>query len=463
MFQSASEAQRSQADLSSDSQQSGSEEPPNLPTTDTVSPLDISPWRNPLKPHPTRWALAVVAGVMVATGTAIALPRLLITQSQQTHSTLELPVQTTTVTSVQAYTVTRSYTGQVTATRTSEIGFEQSGTLVWVGVDQGDRVQTGDAIARLDTQNLEAHLNQLRAQKAQAEAVLQELRNGPRAEVIAAAQAQVSDLQNQLALEDIRRDRREYLQQEGAISREQLDEVTYNRNALQARLRTAHSQLLELENGTRTEQIAAQLAVVQQLEASIADVAITIAKSTIRAPFAGVIGERYLDEGVVVNAGQAIVRVVEGGRSEVEVGIPDAATSQLAIGSTQAIHIGERQYAAQVVAVKPEVNPTTRTRTVVLAIQDTSAGTIAPDQIARLDVTQTVPTDGFWVPITALTQSDRGLWSCFVVVNHSLERRDVEVLHTESDRVLVRGLLQAGDRVVIDGTQRLVPGQSIQG
>ncbi|MBD2066202.1 efflux transporter periplasmic adaptor subunit, partial [Leptolyngbya sp. FACHB-671] len=51
--------------------------------------------------------------------------------------------------------------------------------------------------------------------------------------------------------------------------------------------------------------------------------------------------------------------------------------------------------------------------------------------------------------------------SCFVLADN-LERRDVEVLHTETDRVLVRGLLQAGDRVVTEGIQRLVPGQSAQ-
>ena len=74
--------------------------------------------------------------------------------------------------------------------------------------------QSCEAIARLDTQNQVAQLNQLRAQKAQAEAVLQEIHNELRVEMLASARAEVSDLQNQLALETIRRARREYLQQE---------------------------------------------------------------------------------------------------------------------------------------------------------------------------------------------------------------------------------------------------------
>ena len=330
-----------------------------------------------------------------------------------------------------------------------------------MGVDRGEHVQTGEAIARLDTQNQVAQLNQLRAQKAQAEAVLQELRNGPRVEAIASARAQVSDLQNQLALETIRRARREYLQREGAISKEQLDEVAYNHKALQDRLVGAQSRLAELENGTRSEQIAAQVAAVNQLEATIADLEITIAKSTLKAPFSGVIGERRLDEGAVVNAGEAIVRLVEADVPEVEVGVP-ADVSQLQIGSSQRVQIGQNRYAAKVIAIKPEVNPATRTRTVVLAVTNANSGTITPVMVARLEVTQTTATQGLWLPTTALTRSDRGLWSCFVLVENTVERREVEVLHTEGDRVLVRGLLKAGDRVVTKGLQRLVPGQQVQ-
>lgn len=411
-----------------------------------------------------RWRLAALIGLLVITGAIVGVPRWRSLQQEQNQPLLStaISVKTIAVEMVQSYTVTRSYTGDVTATRSSELGFERSGTLIWVGVDQGDRVQVGDAIARLDTQNQVAQLNQLRAQKAQATAVLQELRNGPRAEVIAAARSQVNDLQNQVALETLRRDRREYLHQEGAISREQLDEIAFNRNALQDRLMVAQSQLAELENGTRSEQLAAQLAVVQQLDASIADLEITIAKSTLRASFAGVISERRLDEGTVVSAGQAIVRLVEADIPEVEVGVPVEAVSQLTLGSIQSVQMGQNRYSAQVVAIKPEINPATRTRTVVLAISSPNLGSIAPNQVARLDLTQTVSGSGFWLPTTALIPSDRGLWSCFVVADDLLERRDVEILHTETNQVLVQGLLQAGDRVVINGVQRLVPGQRVQ-
>ena len=68
----------------------------------------------------------------------------------------------------------------------------------------------------------------------------------------------------------------------------------------------------------------------------------------------------------------------------------------------------------------------------------------------------------------------RGLWTSYVLTKPKventnipgnslvLEQRTVEVLHQESDRVLVRGTLQPGDRMVANGVHRLVPGQIVR-
>ncbi|WP_250125600.1 efflux RND transporter periplasmic adaptor subunit [Chroococcidiopsis sp. CCMEE 29] len=422
-----------------------------------------------------RWGWVSLSGILLLSGLSIGVPRF--TSNDPRDISAEprmLSVKTTQVAAVKSYTARRTYTGEVAAVRASELGFERSGKVVQFNVGQGDRVKAGMAIARVDTQNLEAQRLQLLAQKAQAVAVLQELQNGPRLEVIAAARAQVTDLQSQLELERIRQTRREYLYKEGAISKEQLDEVAFNQNALSARLVAAQSRLNELEAGTRSEQIAAQQAGVKQLEASIADLEIAIAKSTISAPFSGAIAKRHLDEGTVVQAGQSVVRLVEGITPKVEIGVPTEVASQLERGSEQRVHIGGETYQAKVTSILPEVNPTTRTRTVILALDTRDLQPVAPKQIARLEVTQRVPTNGYWLPITALARGDRGLWSCYALGqpegnSHSaqaktyrVERRDVEVLYTESDRALVRGLLQPGDTVIVDGTQRVVPGQLVR-
>lgn len=424
------------------------------------------------------WRWMILAIALLTTGGYMALPTQTIAESE-THAaadnrkpTPSLPVKVLELASVDGYSIRREYTGEVKAARTSELGFERSGKLVALAIQAGETVTTGQAIARLDTQNLEAQRQLLLAQKAQAAAVLQELQNGPRQETIAAAQSRMEDLQDQLALQKTKQVRRENLYQQGAIAREDFDEVAFGAEALSDRLAAARSQLQELQTGTRPEQVAAQQAVMAQLEAQIADLDITIEKSTIRVPYSGTIGDRLVDEGTVLSPGQAVVRLIEGASPEVEIGIPEDIAAALVMGRREAVEIGGQTYPAELTALKPEIDTATRTRPLVLRLEPSALQTVAPQQIARLKLEKTVATQGYWLPITALVKGDRGLWSAYAVVDATeqsgegpggsiVERRDIEVLYTEGDRALVRGTVQAGDRIVESGTQRIVPGQRV--
>jgi multidrug efflux pump subunit AcrA (membrane-fusion protein) len=396
-----------------------------------------------------------------------------------------ISVKTQRVEPVKSYQVTQTYTGQVAALRASELGFERLGKVVWLKVDRGDRIPVGTPVAKLDISNLEAKRQELIARKAQAKAILDELKAGARSETIAAASAQVRDLEEQLKLIEIKRERRRFLYKEGAISREMYDEMAYNASALEQRIANAKSNLAELENGTRKEQIAAQQAAVKQLEASISDLEITIAKSKIKAPFAGIVAKRHIDEGTVVAAGQPVVRLMEDAKPEIEIGLPIQVINQVPAGSRQQVQIGNKIYTSRVKTILPDVNETTRTRTVILSLENADVQSVAPGQLARLIVQQTVPTNGFWLPVTALVRGERGLWSAYTLAKtgatdkqgrqrgnpsstpyspstYRVKRVDVEVLRTETNRVLVRGVLRPDDRVIVNGTHLVVPGQLVR-
>lgn len=441
----------------------GRDAQPCAPTEETAVPVEVA---SRIPKH--RNLLASALGILLLSVLAVGVTRLISNDAPvSTKSDRRLPVKTAPLQAVQSYTATRTYTGEVVAQRASELGFERAGELVKVYVDRGDRVKSGTPIAKLDTRNLETQRSQLLAQKAKAEAVLEELQNRARAEDIAAARSQVRDLEQQLSLEKIKRDRREQLWRDGAISREQFDEIAYGSNALSERLAAARSNLDELLTGTRREQITAQQAEVRQLQASIADIDVTIAKSTIKAPFSGIVATRQLDEGTVVNAGQAVVRLVEDIKPEVEIGVPTQVIEQLRLGSQQQVQIGQKTYPAKITSILPEINSTTRTRTVILTLPSAISNLLAPRQVARLQVQQNVATTGYWLPTTALVRGERGLWAFYTLVetkdtSYQVERRDVEVLHTAGERTLVRGTIQSGDKAIIDGTQRIVPGQLVE-
>lgn len=377
-----------------------------------------------------------------------------------------LPVTTVKIEPVTSYQTTQTYTGEVTALRTSEVGFELAGKLVSLVVDEGDRVKRGQTIAQLDTATLQAQRQGLVAQKAQAQAVLAELQNGARSEQIASAKARVRDLQRQLELEKIKNSRREYLYREGAIAKEQLDEIAFNRQALQERLNDAQSNLAELENGTRIEQITAQQAAIEIIAANIAELDTRIDKSILNSPFDGVVSRRNFDEGTVIEAGQSVVRLVESDRLEVRIGVPVSAVSGIITGSEQEIQINGNNYSATVDSILPEIDASTRTRTIILTLDTAANRQIAPGEIARFPLTQTTNADGYWLPIKAIKKSDRGLWSCYSVVTNDagetiVKRQYVEIIATQSDRVLVKGTIGSEDLIVTDGIHRLVPGQRV--
>lgn len=377
-----------------------------------------------------------------------------------------LPVETITIQPVNSYQVSRTYTGEIAAIRSSNIGFSRSGELEAVLVEEGDRVTRGQPLARLDTRNLQTQRQQLVAEKARAEAQLTELVRGARQEDINAAQAEVRDIEQQLKLQQKQKERREYLYNQGAISREELDEFAFGEGSLQARLSRAKSNLAELENGTRPEQIAAQEATVQQLRASIADIDVTIDKSTLKAPFNGIVAVRELDEGTVANAGQSVIRLIENTAPEARIGMPNQVIETLAIGSTQNLKLGSQTYQATVASILPEVNLNTRTQTVVFKLDSSAIPRINPGQTVRLELVNEIDTNGFWLPTDALTQGIRGLWNCYVITQsddgtQQVQQQAVEIIHQKGDKALVRGTLQPGDRIVANGTHRLVPGQRV--
>ncbi len=422
-----------------------------------------NPVIKPPKLPRSRWWQAGLA--LLLAGAALGVAKLLLSQGAgpERPVSLILPVKTRQAQPVASYRVTRAYTGEIKARRSSELGFERSGELVAIAVDEGDPVRAGMALATLDTRNLAAERRALLAQRAQAVAKLQELQAGPRAQSIAAARAEVRDRQQQLELALTKRTRRQALLAEGAISREQLDEVAFEAGALEGRLAAAQSNLDELLAGTRTEQVAAQVAAVQQLEASLSEIEVDLAKSTLRAPFTGRIAVRQVDEGTVVDAGQTVLRLVEAGALEVRIGVPAQVAARLQSGSQHRVRVGGQTYTAQVSSRLPELDASTRTITVVLSL---SQAAVAPGQTARLELTETIPIAGFRLPSAALVPGVRGLWSAYALAEvdpgiFRVERREVEILHTESDQVLVRGTLQAGERLIVDGAHRVVPGQLV--
>ena len=190
--------------------------------------------------------------------------------------------------------------------RQVDTGFRVGGRIAAVLAEEGERVQAGQVLARLDTDLLEAETDRIRAQLAQQEATLQRLERGSRSEEIAGARADAAAAAALAENARINLHRVEAMRSSNAMSQKELDNArgTY-RNAA-AKHKAAREQLALVSAGYREEEILAQRAVVAATRASLQQAIIHLNDAELKAPQDGVVLTRAREAGAIVDTGQTV-------------------------------------------------------------------------------------------------------------------------------------------------------------
>jgi RND family efflux transporter MFP subunit len=322
-----------------------------------------------------------------------------------------LPVTITHFEELGSYQRQVSYLGLIQARRKTKVGFEMPGLLRELKVREGSRVETGDILAELDDAKL----------LAQRKAVVAELQQ----------------VGAELELARIKESRQQDLRTTGAVSREAHDETRLRAQALLARSKVVQAKLDSID--------------------------IELHKSVIRAPYSGVISERYIDIGTVVSAGTPILRLVEAASREAHIGVAVAQAEKLVRGQNYPLTLRGKTIDASLLSVKPDVNPATRAVTAIFLLPAAVDG--LDGEPVSLVLSTPVHMRGGWLPISALLEGERGVWTVLKIIPKGEEqlavREVVEVLEIQGDRVFVRGTIGQGDSLVADGVHRVTPGTAV--
>lgn len=372
-----------------------------------------------------------------------------------------LPVRCTTPAAVGSSWSRLRLTGILRAPRVSELAFGRGEILARVAVDEGQRVERGELLMALDLRRIEARRAEAEAQLARARAQLEELERGPRAESLAAAEAGVGQGRAEVELWTKKLARREQLVADGVAALEEGDETSAQLDVARARLRVQQERLRELQNGTRPERLAAQRALVAQLEGTRRAVEADWTDSRLVAPFAGYVAAIRAEVGEVVIPGTPIVRLVEDAPLEAWIGVPPGAAVDP--GSAAELEVDGRRVQARVKAVLPELDPGTRTHTVILTLAHEPG--LRPGRVATWRLPAPTPPAGWTLPLGALVRGERATWSVLVAApadgDFVVERRRVVVEGSDGERAWVSGDLAAGEQVIADGAHRVVVGQRV--
>jgi HlyD family secretion protein len=233
--------------------------------------------------------------------------------------------------------------------RDVEVGSLLGGRVKIVLAEEGSRVAAGQAIVQFETDLIDLQIQQQKARVEELHANLVKALAGPRAEEIARARAEAENAE------------RERLRQKTLLEQGVLPQQSYDTAATQAK--TAAATLIELERGTRPEDIAAAKASLEREDRQLAYLERQRAEAVVRAPAAGVIESMNLRPGDLVGASQPVAKLLEPSQLWVRVYVPEPKLGRVRVGQKAAVTVDTypgRSFSGRVVEIRTEAEYTPR-------------------------------------------------------------------------------------------------------
>jgi RND family efflux transporter MFP subunit len=304
--------------------------------------------------------------------------------------------------------ISGTLTPQEAATLRSEI----SGSIVQTYVEQGQPVKRGQLLARIDDAAIREAL--LSAESASRSA--------------------------KLALDNATRDaeRQQRLEAAGAVAPRDVEAAQRALAAAQAAMADAQS----------------RLAAAQQ----------QVGRTTFRAPFDGVVSDRPVSAGDVVQPGTAIVTVVDPASMRLEGSVPAEQLSSLKVGTPVIFTVngyGTQTFTGRIDRINPTADPATRQVRVYVTIPNEKStlvgGLFADGRVA------TESRQGIMIPNTAV--DERGIAPIVLRIrSDTVESVPVQlgVRDNASDQVEIRSGVSVGDTLLANAAQGLAPGTRVR-
>ncbi len=400
-----------------------------------------------------RHKFVAVTALAVALGTAGAL---------STGCSSETPASAATpaVTAAEAVTLTTAsvdlrpierhlrVTGSLLADEQAEVSAELAGRVTATPVERGTRVPAGALLVRISASETSAQLQEAEANAGQIEARL-----GLTAHETFDSR-RVPDVMNAQAALD-------WAEAEFARIQSLLDQKVVSKSEWEQR-RT------QVEAARQQYKVAVNLAEqsYRSLQAARARVSLankSMADTSVRAPFAGLVAERAVSVGDYVTKGARVATVVSIDPLRVELTVPEQAIAQIKVGQRVRLTVdaypGE-EFEATIRFVSPSVRVDQRALTVE-AIAPNKDGRLKPGLFATAFIQQAEPTPALTVPAAAV-ETVSGTSRVYVVKDGKTEERIVTIGQKVDVRVEITSGVKDGELVVAEPRGRITDGMAVR-
>ena len=388
----------------------------------------------------------------------------------ETRSEIARPVKTMLVTDGDQ-SLARTFPGKVEASKTVELAFQVPGLLVKLPVKEGQKVAKGEVVAQLRQDEFQARLKSVQGELDQARATLNALRLGERPEERLRREAQLRAAEAKLANAKTEFERYGRLVKTSAVSRAEyeLSETAYR---VAQEEQKAAVQLVEKGGISRKEDIEAQEAQVRTLEGRLADASIQLRDSTLRAPYDGVVAQRFVEEDQTIIANKPVVTFQNVDEIDVVADVPEAAIAADVRSAAITQMVAEfstapgRQFPVRIKEVAQVADPTTQTFQVRVAMKAPRGLTVLPGMTATVTATYRRPGilgRRILVPISAVYKQAGGDQVAWVIGPYQMvSRRIVKMGSATGGEVEIVSGLRPGDRIVVAGAPFMSEGMKVR-
>ena len=345
-----------------------------------------------------------------------------------------------------------SYTGTIKPYEEIMVYPRVAGQLTNYSVYPGDRVTAGQSIAILDASELTTNVAEAIAEADTARTALEISKVE-----VDEQKSSISQIEADLDYLNLKKDRFARLVRDGVISQDEFDIVDSEVRSMEAHFQQAQVKLARME-----AMVTNNRAKINQAKAKVDTAKVMQSYTTISSPISGIVQERNVDPGVVVQPSMGIVKIGNYNRVRLQANVAQSDAVKINSGATVVATVPGSNIPpikGKITSIFPQANSQTRT-VMVEAVIDNPDGQLLSGKFLEMKIVTARKPSVITIPQAAVVefQDQPSVW---VVEGDTVTAQPVNLGMSTGDRVEVIDGLESGQAVVTSGQNRLVENASV--
>ena len=339
------------------------------------------------------------------------------------------------------------------------------GQVKEVLVQEGEQVEKGEVLMRLDDEQIRLQVAQSKANLDSAQASLERIKAGARPQEVSQAEAGLRQAKIGLDSAEENYQKMQKLFSEGAISEQQHDQAKNQYEIAKAQYQSTSESYKLITEGASSQDIKAVEAQVRQAQSALELAQSQLSSTIIKAPISGNVTAISVKTGELASSAMPLLSIIDVSELSVKTGISEKDIGAVHLGQDAEIFIDafpQKKFSGEIVSKGVLVDPVTKTMEIKIGIKETGTD-IPPGVFARANIIIEDNTDALIIPSTALTRKADGLY-VFVLEDDekTVKRRAITTGITQGNQVEVVAGIIGNEIIVILGNISLEEGDLVR-